>query len=137
MSRVARKEVRAATESMKQAASTHRAEIAALKRRADALEKQLRQLSKAGGKAAPAPAPVSANGVDSGPVRFSAKGFASHRRRLGLSVADLARLIGASPQTIYNWEQGISRPLARYRDAVVALKSVGKRQVDTYLASLE
>ena len=135
MSRVARKEVRAATESMKQSASTQRTEIAALKRRIDALEKHLRQLSKTSAKAAPATA--SADGGEAGLVRFSAKGMASHRRRLDLSAADLGRLIGVSPQTIYNWEQGISRPLARYRDAIVGLRSIGKRQVDGYLATLE
>ena len=71
-----------------------------------------------------------------GPRRFSAKSFASHRRRLGLSVSDLARLVGTSPQTIYNWEQGVSRPLAKYQDAIVRLRTVGKHEVTAYLASL-
>ena len=56
ISRVARKEVRAETAGLKKALSSSRSEIAALKRRALALESELRRLSKATGKAVAAAA---------------------------------------------------------------------------------
>ena len=43
-------------------------------------------------------------------VRCSARGLASQRQRLGLSGAEFARLTGVSTQTLYNREQGRSRP---------------------------
>ena len=50
ISRVARKELRGETSALKKALSTQRSEIAALKRRTQALEQQLRRLSRASAK---------------------------------------------------------------------------------------
>jgi chromosome segregation ATPase len=85
IARVARKEVRAETQSLKKAVATYRSEIAELKKRTQALEQELRRVAKAAQKAAPAVDVVE----ELRPVlRFSAKGFASHRKSLGLSAAD-------------------------------------------------
>src|SRR5512137_2498540 len=97
ISRVARKEVRAETAALKKAVSSYRSEIAALKRRAQALESDLRRLSKAAGKAAG----QAAASDDDAPLRaqrFSAKGLASQRKRLGLSAHECGLLVGASGQ---------------------------------------
>ena len=139
ISRVARKEARTATEALKKTASGHRSDIAALRRRIDALEKQLRQLSKAAAKDKPPKLTVadsSADGAANAVQRFSAKGVASHRQRLGLTAAELARLLGASTQTIYNWEQGLSRPSAKHAGAIAALRTVSKQEVAAQLAAL-
>ena len=132
ISRVARKEVRAETSSLKKAASAYRSEIAALKRRTHALEQQLRHLNKSSAKHAP-PAPS-----DDSPDtrRFSAKGLASLRRRLGLSAADCGLLVGASSQSIYNWEEGKVRPQAKHLPAIAALRTLGKREAKARLESL-
>lgn len=81
IARLARKVVRADTEALRKAASHYRSEIATLKRRADAVEQQLRQ---AGRVRTPSCAPQS----DDTPAgfRFSPKGLAPHRKRLGLSA---------------------------------------------------
>lgn len=42
------------------------------------------------------------------------------RRRLGLSLADLAGRLGVDPSTILNWETGRYRPIRRHRDQVAA-----------------
>jgi len=34
----------------------------------------------------------------------------AQRKRLGLSAADYAKLIGVSSLTVYNWEHGRTRP---------------------------
>lgn len=74
--RVARKEVRAETQSLKKAVAAYRSEIASLKRRAQALEQEVRRLGKGNAKAKPAVA------TEEKPTayRFSAKGLASQRR---------------------------------------------------------
>ena len=123
ISRIARREIRGETTALKKAATTYRSEIAALKRRAQALEQQVRRLSKS--KASPE---ADQDGSPAN-IRFSAKGLASQRKRLGLSATDAGLLVGASSQSIYNWEQGKARPLARHLPAIAALRGMGKREV--------
>ena len=122
--RVARKTLRAETEGLKKASSQYRSEIAALKRRVDTLERQLARLGKKIAKdegVAPAAAPDRQ-------VRFSAKGLRTLRTRLDLSAAGFAALVGVSPQTIYNWETGSTRPRSDQIAALAALRGIGKRE---------
>ena len=122
ISRIARREIRGETTGLKKAATTYRSEIAALNRRAQALEQQVRRLTKSK-RLTESNAEAPAN------IRFSAKGLASQRKRLGLSATDAGLLVGASSQSIYNWEQGKARPLARHLPAIAALRGMGKRAV--------
>jgi DNA-binding transcriptional regulator YiaG len=132
ISRIARKEVRAETLGLKKAVGVYRAEIAALKKRTQALEAELRRLGKAQAKAAP----VEAQAQPAPKPRFSAKSLASQRRRLGLSVRECALLLGTSEQSIYNWEDGKSRPLARHLPTIAALRTLSKKDAAARLALL-
>jgi DNA-binding transcriptional regulator YiaG len=131
ISRVARKEVRGETASLKKAATAHRAEIAALKRRTQALEQELRRLAKS----SPKPVTVDATDQPSRALRFSAKGLASQRKRLGLSADDCGLLLGASGQSVYNWEAGSARPRDKHLPAIAALKTLGKKEAAARLAA--
>ena len=131
ISRIARKEVRAETAAVKKAVSAYRTEIAALKRRAQALEQELRQLSKA----VPKPAPRDSAKTPEGKLRFSAKGLASQRKRLGLSAHDCGLLVGASSQSIYNWEAETARPRAKHLPAIASLRTLGKKEAAARLES--
>lgn len=111
----------------------YRAEIAALKRRSQALEQELRRLSKASPKAA---SKLAADEETSQTVRFSTKGLASQRKRLGLSAEDCGLLLGASGQSVYNWEAGDTRPRLNHLPAIAALRSLGKKQAAAHLATL-
>jgi DNA-binding transcriptional regulator YiaG len=127
ISRIARKEIRRETGSLKKSSAAYRSEIAALKRRVVELERQLRRA----GKGAEPAAPVAANddSIAQG-TRFSAKSMASQRRRLGLSAAECGLLIGASAQSIYNWEEGKARPRAQHLPAIFALRTLGRREAN-------
>jgi len=132
IARVARKEVRSELLGLRKSAGAHRAEIAALKRRVQALEQSLRRLSQARTRvtpAAPAEAPSQA-------LRFSGKGLASQRRRLGMSAEDFGLLVGVSGQSIYNWETGKARPLAKHLPALASLRTMGKKLAAAHLESL-
>ena len=130
IARVARKEIRRETFSLKKASTTHRSEIAALKRRVLELEHQLR---RAGRTAASSP-PAAANEDSVSPgARFSAKSMAAQRKRLGLSAAECGLLIGASAQSVYNWEEGKVRPRAQHLAAIFALRNLGRRQANEIL----
>jgi DNA-binding transcriptional regulator YiaG len=132
IARVARKEIRRDTSSLKKSSTTYRSEIAALKRRVLELERQLRRIGRGG----PAPAPAAANEDSVAPgTRFSARSMASQRRRLGLSAAECGLLIGASAQSVYNWEEGKARPRAQHLPAIFALRNLGRRQANEIVES--
>ena len=132
IARVARKQVRAETLNLKKAVGAYRSEIAALKRRAQALESELRKL----GRSKPAAPEVEPGEETEQKIRFTAKGLASQRRRLGLSAADCGLLLGTSGQSIYNWEEGKARPRTRFLAAIASLRTMGKKEAASRLATL-
>ena len=130
ISRISRKEMRRETSSLKKSSTTHRSEIAALKRRVQELERQLRRASR--GVEPVAPAAANEDSVSPG-TRFSARSMASQRKRLALSAAECGLLIGASAQSVYNWEEGKARPRAQHLPAIFALRNLGRRQANEIL----
>ena len=104
-----------------------------MKRRAQTLEQALRRLSNGHSKAAPSTPRLSRTRVK---FRFSAKGLASQRQRLGLSAEQCGLLLGASSQSVYNWEQGKTRPLARHLPAIAAVRGMSKKDATARLQSL-
>lgn len=129
ISRVSRKEVRGETQALKKSISQYRTQIADLRRRMQALEQQVKRLGKATGRAA-APQAEAGEPAEAGPkIRFSAKSLIAQRRRLGLSAAALARLLGVSALSVYKWESGNTRPRAKQIEAIAALRGMGKREV--------
>ena len=134
ISRVARKDARAETQPLKKASSPHRTDIASLQRRVLALEKQLGRVLRSGRRAAAAPDEAE-EGSGSG-LRFSAKGLAAQRRRLGLTAAAVARLLNVSVQSVYKGEEGKPRPRASQLPAIASLRKMGKLEAAKRLAEL-
>ena len=132
IARVARKEVRGETQRLKKASAQYRSDIAALKREVSSLRQQLGRLSKVQGKR---PQPIAVDEPKSS-LRFSAKGFAAQRQRLGLSANALATLLGVSGQSVYKWEDGKTRPRASQLPAIAALRTMGKKEAVARLAEL-
>ncbi|MDB5967031.1 MAG: transcriptional regulator, family [Polaromonas sp.] len=131
IARVARKEIRAELLTLKKSSSQYRTDIAALKRRVAQLERHLSRRVKRDAKSAPAtPAPESA-----GVARYSAKGFAAQRKRLGLSAADLGALLGVSGASVYLWEKGDTRPRASQMPAIASIRKMSKKEAATRLAA--
>ena len=137
ISRLARKEVRAETDSLKEASARYRSDIAALRKQIKALETQIRQLSRSGGKAGGAAAAKSQDDEPGERLRFSAKGLASRRRKLGLSAEAFGALVGVTGQSIYKWETGKATPRAAQLRAIAAVRSLGKREANARLAALQ
>ena len=135
IARIARKEVRSQTEEIRKSSAQYRSHIAALRKRIDELERQLKRVGKSAGRSAPAAA---AESDDEGTSRrFSATRLAAQRRKLGLSAADFATLLGVSGQSVYQWEHGESRPRARQLEAIAAVRGIGKREAAARLAKLQ
>ena len=133
IARIARKETRAELEALKKSIGTYRSEIAALKRRAQSLEQEVRRLGK--GLKRRSPNPVEQ--TEKGKHRFSAKSLASQRQRLGLSAVECGFLVGASSQSIYNWESGTARPREKHLAAIAALRAMGKKEAAARVAAAQ
>jgi DNA-binding transcriptional regulator YiaG len=134
IARIARKEVRVQTEEFKKSSAQYRAHIAALRRRVDDLERQLKRVGKSAARSSAADEDEDSSGT---PRRFSPTRLASQRQKLGLSAAEFAALIGVSGQSVYKWEHGESRPRARQLEAIAALRGIGKREAATRLEKLQ
>jgi DNA-binding transcriptional regulator YiaG len=130
ISRIAKKELRAETKQLKHAVTQQRAEISALKRRLAEMELTLKRMAKASAKAQPEVV------AEEGPtLRFRAGGFASLRKKLGLTAGEMAQLLGVSAQSVYHWEIGKSRPRASQLPAISAVRKMGKKEVAERLAA--
>ena len=132
IARIARKEMRADLDALKKSVGAYRSEIAALKRRANALEQELRRV----GRAVPKAAPQADVEAATHKARFNAKGLGVLRQRLGLSAHELGLLVGASGQSVYNWEAGEIRPRDKHLPAIAALKTMGKKAAQARLAAI-
>lgn len=131
ITRLARKEVRAAVDPLKKQGAALRHEVAALKREQASLKRQVAILSKA----SKASFEREDEGSSPGRERISAKGIRSMRSKLGLSAADLGTLVGASAQSVYAWEKGVA-PRGAPRAKLIALRGKGKKEVKLLLAEV-
>jgi DNA-binding transcriptional regulator YiaG len=125
ISRLCRREVRKELATVKKVLALSRHDIAALKRQVTTLDRQCALLSK---RAAAAPEDKMSRTLPDRPVRFVAKGLRSLRKRLGLSAAQLAVLIGVSEQSVYNWETKKATPRKEQLAAIISIRSIGKRE---------
>lgn len=135
IARIARKEVRAETRALKKANAQYRTDIAALKRRLADAERAMARLARGSGKAAGKAASAETPASPAQGLRFRVAGFASLRKKLGLSAADMGKLLGVSAQSVYHWETGKSRPRASQLAAIAAVRKLGKREVAARLAA--
>jgi DNA-binding transcriptional regulator YiaG len=131
ISRLAKKETRTQAAVLKKAQATHRAEIADLKRRIASLEAVVRRLGKTSARST---TPAKEEDEPQG-LRFRADGFASLRKKFGLSAAQMALLLGVSNQSVYHWETGKSKPRAAQLQAIAAVRKLGKKEVAQRLAA--
>lgn len=130
ISRIARKEIRAETQALKKASAQYRTDIAALRRRIAEQDRVIARLRK--GKPVVETSRTSEEGLQ---LRFRADGFANLRKKLGLSAADMGKLLGVSLQTVYHWEKGQSKPRAGHMQRIADVRKLGKRGAAVHLAS--
>ncbi len=126
ITRLARKEIKASTDSTRRAVAQFRRDIAELKRVVKTMERRLAALERQEKKRVGKPAtPDLAEGA-----RFSPRWVRSHREKIGFSQAEYATLVGVSPMTIYNWEHGKTKPGKEQLAALVAVRRLGKREAE-------
>ena len=129
IARIAKKEARSETSTLKKTSAQYRSEIAALKRRLAALESIVGKLSKQTKKDVKAVEPESTENL-----RFRVSGFAALRKKLGVTANEMGVLLGVSGQSVYKWEHGKAKPRASQLKAIAAVRNLGKREVAERLA---
>lgn len=142
--RLARKEIRdQVSKTIKQVAEQRR-EIAALKRENTELSRRVAFIEQQEKKRIESPAEPkvviqNADGTTEAEsvARFSPAWLAKHREKIGFSAADYATLVGCSPLSIYKWEKGESTPRAAQREALAAVRGIGKREAQRRLELLD
>lgn len=135
IARLARKEIRTHVGKTQKQVAEQRREIAELKRINTDLNRRVNFLEKRETKRLKEPAEPKViiqtpDGKEepANTARFSPKWLATHRAKLDLSAADYAKLVGCSPLSIYKWEKGESTPRSKQREALAAIRGIGKRE---------
>jgi len=130
ISRITRRELRSELQSLRKSSAQYRSDIAALKRRVAEFERMVRQLGKASTREKPGP--IAGTKLN---LRFRSQGVSAQRKRLGVSAANFGAIIGVSAQTVYNLEQGKTKPGPAQLEALHRVRKLGKRDVAAQLAS--
>lgn len=128
ITRLARKEIKSSVEPLRKTIAASRREITELKRQLASLKRELKASNKALQQ-------TKGHEGQARNVRFSAKGLKTLRTRLGMSAGDFGKLIGASGQSIYNWEAGKAVPRANQLAALAGVRGLGKREAANRLAT--
>lgn len=134
ISRVARKELRVEIAFIRKTSAAHRAEIAELKLKVRALEQKVQSGNRPTSHARTDSTARSENTIAPRSREFDATAFAAHRMHLGLTQAQMAKVLEASPLSIYKWESGKVTPRVAQLERIKALRKLGKRAVIARLA---
>ncbi len=129
ITRLARKEIKSSVDPLRKTNALLRREVAELKRQIAAMQREIKVSSKTQRE-------EKNSSVEHRNTRFTAKGLKSLRARLGLSAADFGQLVGASGQSIYNWEAGKAVPRASQQAALAAVRGLGKREAAKRLEAM-
>jgi len=131
--RLARKEIRIATQALEKSVSMLRHQLAEEKKLVVNLEKRLSALDKvspfAAAQSCKSEAPVK--------LRMNAKGIVQLRKKLNVTQEMLAALLDVAPHTVSLWEQGRTSPRAVQKEKLCALRSTGKREVKKQITALQ
>lgn len=131
---MARKELKPELQGMRKALTSHRSEIAALKREVKTLTSQL----NAAQRSVKATAPQAEE--EAPPARkggrkwvFKPEALAAKRAEFGISAKDMAKLLQAGLASVNRWETGKAHPRAAQLERIHEVLGLGKR---TALAQL-
>jgi len=135
--RISRREARIATAGIREAKIKLTKTVADLKRKIAKLQGENKWLVTAEKKRLaqkPQIAPET-----SGKARLTAKGIRRLRRKLGLSQAGFAKLLGASTQTVHMWEtkEGPLRLRGNTLASVLSAREMGARDAKRRIAEME
>ena len=133
ISRIAHKEIRAATGQLHRDNVALKRTVRELTRRAAALESGTRRLRKLAATTQAKEAAVTPDEV--GSARITAKMIRALRARLGVSQVQFAKLAGVSPMAVYQWEHKKGQLSFRggSKQKILRVRKLGKREAQERL----
>jgi DNA-binding transcriptional regulator YiaG len=135
--RISRREARIATAGIREAKIRLTKTVADLKRKIVKLQGENKWLTAAEKRRLAQKPQITPEA--SKKARLTSKGIRRLRRRLGLSQANFAKLLGASTQTVHMWEtkEGPLRLRGNTLAAVLSAREMGAREVKRRIAETE
>ena len=128
--RLARREIRKAVGPVLKERARLKGQIADLKKAVQDMEKSVAPLVRDRKASRPK---LRATDEEVQAARLSGGLIRKLRKRLGLSQEELGLLADVTRGAVVGWEMGRSRPSAASRSAIVALRKLGKREVQDLL----
>jgi len=135
ITRLARSEIKKQVDPLKKRIQELRKTVTEQKKHIAALEKAQSQGAKRAKKAPDVAPPTAEEGAPSA-RKITVASIKAQRKRLNLSQREIALLLGVSQPTVGRWEQGKGSPRGENRDAFVALRGMGRRQVKERLEEM-
>ena len=132
IARVARKELRLELQSLRKATTSHRSEIAELKRHVKSMASQLK-VTQRGSEAVANQSQEPKDVAQLGHIRFSADRFAAVRKKLEVTQSEMAALLEASPLSVHKWETGATQPRAAHLEKISKVMKMGKSEARALL----
>jgi DNA-binding transcriptional regulator YiaG len=128
IARVARKEFKEELQALRKVTTSHRSEIAALKRQVKSLATALKAVSKTS-KASSKKSPATVESAAVPGIRYSAERLAALRNKFGITQTQMASLLGVSYLSVHKWEAGGAQPRAAQLQKIALASKMGKRDV--------
>lgn len=126
--RMARKELKPELQGMRKAITSHRSEIAALKREVKSLTSQLKvtqRKTKVGMVAAPSDQPKASKRAAREDFVFAPEMLAQMRNALSATPLQMAALLAVSPLTYSRWEKGQAQPRTKQLAKIEEVVNMG------------
>ena len=135
--RLSRKEIKAAIGPVRKPSIAAKKAVAELNKRLSLLEKSVAALQKQLSRCEAA-APVVAKSEEGKKARITGKGMRSLRKKLRLTGAEFAKLLGVSLPNVYQWEQknGPIRVRQTTKAAILGVRDFGSREAKAKLAEM-
>ena len=131
--RLARREAKALMEPLQQTIRKLRSEVRTL-----TAERQERgKIAKVNGRGSRAASAAQAESSPTTQRRWSADRLRAWRKKMKLTAAQLASLLGISEMTLYNWQSGATKPSPAMLDRIAAVKMMGRRELTAALKERE
>ena len=61
-------------------------------------------------------------------LRFNRAWLRTSRKRMELPAKEFAEMLGVSTRTIYNWENGVTRPSDKYLERIAIVRSLSMKK---------
>ena len=135
VARIAKRELKTQITAVKSHTATLRRDNAELKRQVKELQRKVKLLEKQESRRVQGSQENAPRELAEG-ARFSPSWVKAHRKKLGFSAEDYAKLVGVHKLTIYKWEKGESKPRQEQFALWVAIRGLGKREAIQRLALL-